>query len=158
MRRKSAFAFKHKDGPNGKEISIILQKLPAGCPVLVYWSSTKRWEGPLKFLIIEREAVVVIFNRRLEVFRSSCVKPMVTPMIEVDVARGNKDFHSKKEKAYCKISKNERILSDADNEPDKINYEEVISRDEKPSETPINSKGLEWKNSAVSSIMKHSTS
>lgn len=64
-------------------------------------------------------------------FSSSCVKPVMTLMIVVDMARGNIYRSSKYEEAYCTTSNNECILAGGVNGPDKTNHADVISRHSK---------------------------
>lgn len=69
-KRRLAFALRHPSGPKAKETSAALHNLPAGSPVFVYRTKTKSWEGPLRFISIEGEAVVVQLKNRQRIFRS----------------------------------------------------------------------------------------
>lgn len=79
-RRRITFALKHPSSPKAKEHSKLLMDLPAGSPILVYRTTSKKWEGPFKFISIEGETAVIQLHRGRKIFRSTCIKPYAPPM------------------------------------------------------------------------------
>lgn len=67
---------KHRGGPKAVEASAQLRRLPAGAAVLVYRTTTKKWEGPFTFISFDRETAVVQTGAGRRIFRSKCVKPV----------------------------------------------------------------------------------
>ena len=71
-KRKVAFGLKYR-GPYGKESSS-LDKLQFGAPVRVFRETSKKWEGPFKFVWKEGETVCVQLSHGRKIFRSHAVK------------------------------------------------------------------------------------
>lgn len=55
--------------------------------MLLYRTSTKKWDGPHKFFSIEGETVVVQLRHGRRIFRSHCLKPLIEPVISDDPDR-----------------------------------------------------------------------
>lgn len=53
------FTLRHLEGPKGNEGYEWLRDLPSGYPVLLYRTTTKRWEGTFKFISVDDDTVVV---------------------------------------------------------------------------------------------------
>lgn len=77
--KRISFGLSHKNAKKGLQLSRLLQKLPAGLPVLVYLSNWKAWDGPFKFIQVEDETVVVQTSQGRTIFCSSCIKPLKRP-------------------------------------------------------------------------------
>ena len=84
-RRRISFALNHPASEKNTKNSEALRDLPAGSPVLVYRSTTDKWEGPFRYISIEGETVVVQLPHGRRIFRSHYVRPWVNPLI------GNKE-------------------------------------------------------------------
>lgn len=80
VRRKITIELKHSKGQNGKEQSLEMWKLPAGSPVLVYHTKSKRCEVQYTFIYIDGETVPVQLDHGRRMFRSTCVKPFASPL------------------------------------------------------------------------------
>ena len=76
-KRRVSFALRHTAGPKAKEISQRLVDLPSGSPILLFRTSTKKWEGRYKFISVDGETAVIQLNKGRKIFRSTCVKPWV---------------------------------------------------------------------------------
>lgn len=55
--------------------SQILMDLPSGSPILLYRPITKKWDGPFKFISVDKETAVVQLRRGQKIFRTSSVNP-----------------------------------------------------------------------------------
>ena len=86
-RRRIAFALRHPSNAKAKEQSAQLRDLPAGSPVLVYRTTTKRWEGPFTYITSSGDTAVVQLTRGRRIFRTNCVKPWVKSILGKDKAR-----------------------------------------------------------------------
>ena len=75
--QKVRFGLKNNGGPRALEQSQELRRLPAGALVWVYRTGSKRWEGPHRFISIEKETAVIQTERARRLFRSTCVKPYI---------------------------------------------------------------------------------
>lgn len=72
-----SFRLTHPCGPNRMEYSEELRKLPAAEDLLDYRTTTRSWEWPFTFIIMDGETVVVQISRGRLIFRSNCVKQMI---------------------------------------------------------------------------------
>lgn len=79
-KRRISFALRHPASERNRKNTEALYNLPAGLPVLVYRTTTKKWESPHKFVSIEGETAVVQFSSGRRIFRSHCVKPLIQPV------------------------------------------------------------------------------
>lgn len=91
VRQRIAFGIKTRGNPKGMESSEKLRQLPAGARVLVYRTKSKSWEGPFTFISIEGETVVVQLKFGRSIFRSSCVKPYVIPLLNDEPDKLNEE-------------------------------------------------------------------
>lgn len=71
-------ALKTRNGPDVTDI----HKTPIGAPVLVYRPKTDKWEGPYSILEINGEDIIVLLPKGPTKFRSTVVKPYLTPSHE----------------------------------------------------------------------------
>lgn len=55
---------------------------PSGSPVLVYRKTTKKWEGPFRFIYIDGETAVVQLRRGRNIFWSTCIKPWTRSQLQ----------------------------------------------------------------------------
>ena len=76
-RRRVDFGLRHGGGPNAKEDWNNLEQLPCGAKVAIYRTTSKSWEGPLKFISIDKETEVVQTAKGRAIYRSACVRPWV---------------------------------------------------------------------------------
>lgn len=102
-----AFGLKHMNGPKAIETSIYLRQHPAGSPVLVYWTITKRWEGPLTFIGMDSEPAFVQTVRSRTIFACTCVKPYVKSAI-------NEQEGIRKEKEYQGMMGKDTMVSEGE--------------------------------------------
>lgn len=57
-KRLIVFYLKKSSLPKDLDILVQLRDLPAGYPFLVYRTTSKRWEAPVRYIIIDGETVV----------------------------------------------------------------------------------------------------
>lgn len=88
-----AFALRHPGGPKAQEVSQILRDLPAGYPVLVFRTATKRLESPFKYVSVDGQTAVGQLNRDRRIFRATLLKPYVTS--EMRAGAYENDNHDK---------------------------------------------------------------
>ena len=75
-KRKISFALKHPCSKEAQEQERRLRLLPAGSPVRVFRTKSKKWEGPFPFISIDDGVAVIQMPRGRKLFRSSAVKPV----------------------------------------------------------------------------------
>lgn len=80
-KRLISFALRHLVRELNRRNSELVQNLPAESPVLVYRTTTNKWDSPRKFVSIEVEPAVIQLPHSRCIFRSHCVKPLVEPTI-----------------------------------------------------------------------------
>lgn len=68
-------ALKVRNGPDVTEI----HKTPIGAPVLIYRPEKDKWEGPYSLLEINGEDVIALLPKGPTKFRSTVVKPFLSP-------------------------------------------------------------------------------
>ena len=78
-RRKIAFALKHPRAATAQTQDEELRMLPAGSPVRVYRTRTRKWEGPFPLVSVDNGVVVVQLPSGRKLFRSDVVKSTNTP-------------------------------------------------------------------------------
>lgn len=78
-RRRIFFGLKHTSLPIPKWLSVLLRKLSAGLPTLVYRSVGKSWQGPLNFIHIEWDTAAVQTPRGRKMFQSTYFKTSLDP-------------------------------------------------------------------------------
>lgn len=62
---------------SSQDLTQDLTHLPSGDPLLLYRQQYKSWEGPVKVISMEVEAVVIQLQRGSRIFRSNCIKPWI---------------------------------------------------------------------------------
>lgn len=89
------FGLKDTGGPKGVENSDYLRQLPSGAHLLVFRTTTKKWEGPLTFISVDGKTLVFQTRNGRLIFLSTCVKPYVRSQLERDAGCYNiGDVHS----------------------------------------------------------------
>lgn len=91
------FGLRHTGGPKGDEASTRLRQLPAGSPVLVYRTTTRKWEGPFIFISVEDETAIVQTGRGRRIFRSNCVKPTTPSALDDDEINAREEQNDEQE-------------------------------------------------------------
>ena len=85
-KRRTAFRLrKYNKSPKGKEHSQKLRSFPAGSDVRVYRDTTKKWEGPFKFIEISGETALVQTACGRKIFCSTAVKPVTESLFDENV-------------------------------------------------------------------------
>lgn len=74
---------RHTETKKAVESPQSLRENSAGSPVLVYRSTSKTWEGPVKIIQMDGETVLDQMGRGRKIFRSSSVKPIVRSKLEM---------------------------------------------------------------------------